>query len=259
MRQSWSDFGRVRASACLKISIDGVIPTTNHFEFFNGILKRKHLASCLHSGHRVRFDSLIHILITRILSGIFSHRKAQKEYSDWLILRFRHHAGGENLVLINEQHQKERDLQKHVPMCWWETDPQRDAAAREAVVLGRLIISRRDLDTYITACLSCLSSKPPTSGVEPSCYTAELCRSGKACIANSEIPTETLQRSLLCSSRTVALQNASGKMRTLAIEPLTPPGTGCGIVRSRCSEETVNCDRDAPQAELPGYVSKVSY
>ena len=178
MWQSWSDFGRVRASATLRITIDGVIPTTNHLESFNGILKRKHLASFLHSGHRLRFDSLIHILITRILPGIFSHRQAQKEYSNWLTLRFQHHSGGENLVLVHDQYRKDRDLQKRVPMCWWETDPQRDAAAREAVTLGRLSISRRDLDTYVT---TCSSSKPPTSpSVEPSYYTVELCRSGKA-------------------------------------------------------------------------------
>lgn len=116
-------------------------------------------------------------MITRILPGIFSHRKAQKEYSDWLTLRFQHHAGGENLVLIHDQYRKDRDLQKRIPVCWWQIDPLRDAAAREAVALGRLTIARRDFEAYVTACLS---SKPPTSGVEPSCYTVELCRSGKA-------------------------------------------------------------------------------
>jgi hypothetical protein len=62
--QSWSEFGRIRASSVLKIPIDGVIPTTNHLESFNAILKRKHLAAHLHSGHRLQFDSLIHLLIT---------------------------------------------------------------------------------------------------------------------------------------------------------------------------------------------------
>ena len=72
--QSWSEFGRIRTSSILKIPIDGVIPTTNHLESFNAILKRKHLAALLHSGHRLRFDSLIHLLITRVLPDIFKHR-----------------------------------------------------------------------------------------------------------------------------------------------------------------------------------------
>jgi hypothetical protein len=171
----------VRASATLRISIDGVIPTTNHLESFNGILKRKHLASFLHSGHRLRFDSLIHILVTRILPGIFSHRKSQKEYSNWLTLRFQQYAGGENLVAIHDQYRQDRnrDLHKNIPLCWWEADPRRDAAARESLALGpgRMVISRPDFDTYVT---SCLSSHPPTSGMEPLRYTTELCRSGKA-------------------------------------------------------------------------------
>ena len=49
--QSWSEFGQIRASSVLKIPVEGVIPTTNHLESFNAILKRKHLAALLHTGH----------------------------------------------------------------------------------------------------------------------------------------------------------------------------------------------------------------
>ncbi|KAJ7202187.1 hypothetical protein C8J57DRAFT_1543409 [Mycena rebaudengoi] len=41
--QSWSDYGRKVAAALLGCHTDGIIPTTNHLESFNGILKRKHL------------------------------------------------------------------------------------------------------------------------------------------------------------------------------------------------------------------------
>ncbi|KAJ7254555.1 hypothetical protein C8J57DRAFT_1076157, partial [Mycena rebaudengoi] len=41
--QSWSDYGRRIAAALLGCHMDGVIPTTNHLESFNGVLKRKHL------------------------------------------------------------------------------------------------------------------------------------------------------------------------------------------------------------------------
>ena len=60
MWKSWSEWGRVAASTILNIPIEGVIPTTNHLESFNSILKRKHLPAHLRSGHRLRFDSLIH-------------------------------------------------------------------------------------------------------------------------------------------------------------------------------------------------------
>lgn len=107
MWQSWSEWGRVAASTLLKIPVEGVIPTTNHLESFNAILKRKHLPAWLHSGRRLRFDSLIHILITRVLPGIYSHRKAQQEYSDWLTYRFRDNAGGENLAELHQKLTKE--------------------------------------------------------------------------------------------------------------------------------------------------------
>ncbi|KAJ7734048.1 hypothetical protein DFH07DRAFT_754523, partial [Mycena maculata] len=40
---SWSDYGRTVLASMLGIAVDGVIPTTNHLESFNRILKRIHL------------------------------------------------------------------------------------------------------------------------------------------------------------------------------------------------------------------------
>ncbi|CAK5263805.1 unnamed protein product [Mycena citricolor] len=40
MWQSWSQYGRVIASRLLNVPMDGVLPTTNHLEAFNGLLKR---------------------------------------------------------------------------------------------------------------------------------------------------------------------------------------------------------------------------
>jgi hypothetical protein len=37
--KSWSEWGRVAASTVLNIPSEGVIPTTNHLESFNSILK----------------------------------------------------------------------------------------------------------------------------------------------------------------------------------------------------------------------------
>ena len=41
--QSWLHKGRTIASAILKIPIEGILPTTNHLEAFNGLLKRKYI------------------------------------------------------------------------------------------------------------------------------------------------------------------------------------------------------------------------
>lgn len=150
--QSWSEFGRIRASSVLKISIDGVIPTTNHLESFNAILKRKHLAAHLHSGHRLRFDSLIHLLITRILPDIFKHRKTQSDYNNWLALRFREQAGGIDLVEAHKSEAKERNARRKVPLCWWVNHANRDMAAKEIISSGKIKISCSNGDGYIATC-----------------------------------------------------------------------------------------------------------
>jgi len=49
------------ASIYLGISVEGVIPTTNHLEAFNGILKRKHIHRWQHSGKRLRIDLLVYL------------------------------------------------------------------------------------------------------------------------------------------------------------------------------------------------------
>ena len=155
MWQSWSEWGRVAASTLLKIPVEGVIPTTNHLESFNAILKRKHLPAWLHSGRHLRFDSLIHILIMQILPGIYSHRKAQQEYSDWLTDRFRDHAGGENLAELHRKLATEQEAQRNLPVCFWPVDPVRDAAA-EQVLAYRLVSppQKHDANTYHAECKS---------------------------------------------------------------------------------------------------------
>jgi hypothetical protein len=39
MWRSWSGWGRLAATAEMNVSVQGVIPTTNHLESFNAILK----------------------------------------------------------------------------------------------------------------------------------------------------------------------------------------------------------------------------
>ncbi|KAJ3831281.1 hypothetical protein F5878DRAFT_549746 [Lentinula raphanica] len=79
--QSWSEWGRLAAAAVIKIPVEGIIPTTNHLESFNMVLKKKYIEQHLHSGHRLRFDILIILLITEILPKVYSRRRAMREHA----------------------------------------------------------------------------------------------------------------------------------------------------------------------------------
>ena len=178
--RSWSEWGRLAASTAMNVSINGVVPTTNHLESFNAILKRKHLPSWLHSGHRLRFDSLIHILITRILPGIFNYRRAQQEYSTWLANRFRDHAGGANLAEIHQRLVDERrgirKTSAELSLSWWVPDKARDEQAKVIVHLRRIVVSRGpDTESYVAVCAS---SKANILNADHVCYQVMLHRSG---------------------------------------------------------------------------------
>ncbi|KAL0568641.1 hypothetical protein V5O48_013338 [Marasmius crinis-equi] len=53
MWESWSKYGRLAVSRLLNIPVEGAIPTTNHLESFNGVLKQKYLDHWTHSGRRL--------------------------------------------------------------------------------------------------------------------------------------------------------------------------------------------------------------
>lgn len=135
---SWSQKGRNRAAEILGISVAGVIPTTNHLESFNSILKRKHIRRWQKGGHRVRFDSLIFLLVVNILPGIFRQREVEGEYQQWLSQRFRKEAGGVNLVrsrkdICNPQSSALSEATAPPaamdPVAWW--NPNDEAKHRE--------------------------------------------------------------------------------------------------------------------------------
>jgi hypothetical protein len=144
--QSWSQKGRVVAAMILDRHIEGVLHTTNHLESFNGLLKWKYIPQWQRSGSRLRFDFLIHTLITMILPEIFKLHKSQQQYGQWLSLRFSKHAGGIDLQQLKRE-TKSRQL-KEVPqsnkewLCWWEPDEAQDRDAAAIVELCRLIDMR---------------------------------------------------------------------------------------------------------------------
>ncbi|KAF8521298.1 hypothetical protein JB92DRAFT_2807711 [Gautieria morchelliformis] len=108
--KGWSHKGHLEASRILKIPIEGVIPTTNHLEAFNAVLKRKYIHQWQRAGKRLRFDLFVYLLITQILPGIFTRRCLQRTYYSWLSTRFAAEAGGIDLVAAMSLKLKEASL-----------------------------------------------------------------------------------------------------------------------------------------------------
>ena len=117
--QSWSQKGCSVASTILKIPIEGVLPTINHLDLFNLVLKQKHIPRWQRSGSCLHFDFLIQILINNILPDIFATHISIKAYQAWLTERFEKLAGGVDLV-----DSKTRSSKQGV-VCWWESENQK--------------------------------------------------------------------------------------------------------------------------------------
>jgi len=103
----------------LNIPVQGVIPTTNHLEAFNCLLKRKHIHQWQRAGKRLRIDLLIFLLITQILPGIFHHRKLQDEYNSWLRTRFLSEAGGIDLLAKRSASLTLASIDEKPLLAWW--------------------------------------------------------------------------------------------------------------------------------------------
>jgi SWIM zinc finger len=153
--QSWSQKGRLVAATILNKPVEGVLPTTNHLESFNGLLKRKYIRQWERSGTRLRFDFLIHILITKILPGIFNLRRAFQQYQAWLADRFKDSAGGADLTRLSPTH-KDVSTPRNKGICWWPADEHRDREAVAIIRLRRLyhIRQQHERDQYEATCIS---------------------------------------------------------------------------------------------------------
>ena len=116
--QSWSHKGHTIASMILKIHIEGVLPTTNHLEAFNGLLKCKYIPQWQQSGSHLCFDFLIHIFVTKIIPDIFTPWLLHQNYLQWVAKHFADHTGGVNLV----GNQKLGALKMVKQLCWWDLD-----------------------------------------------------------------------------------------------------------------------------------------
>ncbi|EIM88165.1 uncharacterized protein STEHIDRAFT_120371 [Stereum hirsutum FP-91666 SS1] len=121
--KSWSDHGRNIAAGILGCSFDWVLPTTNHLESFNNLLKNKHLRRWQRNGRRVRIDVLVNILITKVLPSIFEQRNLDQIQRRAWEARLRR-AGAEHLI------KRSGTASLRGPgIAWLSPDETRDAAA----------------------------------------------------------------------------------------------------------------------------------
>ncbi|KAK1234712.1 hypothetical protein PQX77_002079, partial [Marasmius sp. AFHP31] len=174
MWQSWSERGRIAAAVRIGVNVEGVVPTTNHLESLNGVLKKKHIKAWMHSGHRLRFDFLIHILVMKILPALYSSYNIQKKYTQWLTTRFSQSAGGVNLLETQQKARVDELAAKKSASkrCWWTPDASRDQEANLIVHDQRISVGRADANTFQA---TCLSSKVSAMGIT---YSIFLSRSG---------------------------------------------------------------------------------
>ncbi|KAG6915114.1 hypothetical protein DXG01_013211 [Tephrocybe rancida] len=130
---SWLDFGRHLAARILGCKFDGVLPTTNHLELFNSLLKRKHLHRWQRRGHRLRLDVLIKAVVIDILPAIFEQHRMQRQergsIREWILSL----PGGQRLW-------EERSNAQIIlpPVAYLVNDPVRDASA-SAILYHRQI------------------------------------------------------------------------------------------------------------------------
>ncbi|KAJ7787555.1 hypothetical protein B0H14DRAFT_279459 [Mycena olivaceomarginata] len=144
--------------------MDGVIPTTNHLESFNGILKRKHLRRWQNGGRRIRVDVLIQILITHILPSIFQERRLYQEQEQRIAAQVLLLPGGANLL-------QNRSTGKQIPkIAYLQPDATRDERAAGLLAAGQVAVPAFETATN-TLVFSCLSAQALEIESTPMMYT----------------------------------------------------------------------------------------
>ncbi|KAF8462651.1 hypothetical protein JB92DRAFT_3303552 [Gautieria morchelliformis] len=155
--KGWSHKGHLEASCILKIPIEGVIPTTNHLEAFNAVLKRKYIHQWQRAGKRLLFDLFVYLLITQILPGIFTRHCLQRTYYSWLSTRFAAEAGGIDLVAAR-QATTPSEPQSIIPVAWWSLEGQEMLTPEALSIAGHSRIAEVRLVDPYTIRTSCASS-----------------------------------------------------------------------------------------------------
>jgi hypothetical protein len=165
-----------------------VVPTTNHLEAFNGVLKRKHLRRWQNRGRKLRLDILLHILIFHALPSIFRQREIEDQEMlrrNALIIKL---PGGKEII-----HSHKNLSVSLPPVAYWTPDDGRDQAA--ALLIQNRQISVPSYDeakgAFAFSCYSSLAVEHDSMAQEytidfypngtAACTCQDICRQGGAC------------------------------------------------------------------------------
>jgi hypothetical protein len=167
--QAWSQKGRFVAATLLNIPMEGVLPTTNHLESFNCLLKRKYIHRWKRAGARLRFDFLINIFATRILPEVYAARRSQQKYDTWLSTRF--NVDKCSQLAVDSHGQTTR-------LYWFTNDTKRDEAAVAIFHLHRIYNIKVPNVDVVEA--TCAASSASLQDLHHSHYTLWMHRAGLA-------------------------------------------------------------------------------
>lgn len=153
--QSWSKAGRLRAAVLMKRPVNEVVPTTNHLESFNGVLKRKHLRRWQNNGRRLRVDVLVHVLILYALPSVFRQHAIEDLERQRRETLLRTVPGGS--AILNAKGKVSTPL---APIAYWADDSLRDAGAAALVTNKQISAPNFDAqtNTYTFTCYSSLAT-----------------------------------------------------------------------------------------------------
>lgn len=169
---SWSRKGRRFASLLLNVAEGAVIPTTNHLEAFNFVLKHKYTGAFTRNGHRLRFDVFIFLLVKQILPQIYMQHHLRRRYASWLSQRFREASGGADLNPILSIPAS----QTTPKLLWWSVDDKRQEEALAMSKVRRIRIY--DIDGPTCQGATCASTAADISDPGHLRYQLVLCHNG---------------------------------------------------------------------------------
>lgn len=277
--RSWSRAGRLQAAVVMKRPVNEVLPTTNHLESFNSVLKRKHLRRWQNSGRRLRLDILVRVLILHALPSIFEQRAIEDmESHRWESLL---HTVPGGSAIVNSMRKPQPAAATAVtvtpPLAYWIDDEDRDRGAAALVTNGQISIPSVDLEqrTYTFTCYSSMSlaqEKNPITYVitfpeqaTATCTCPDFQKRGGAC---KHMRAAVVQAKLLCITRGLQIPDLRARIpnsaedahlihtqRQLPPSPSSPAPTLHPIMRAsitineivRVNEDTSITRADGPR------------
>ena len=267
--QSWSDFGRQVAASVLNCPFEGVLPTTNHLESFNGLLKRKYLRRWQHGGRRLRLDVLLKLLVTKVLPSIFQHRAITKQDAQHWEAQIRKMPGGDALLA---HHDKPISIYTIAPMAYIVPDEVRDDAATQMLLNKQISVPHLGSNGLTFKCFSSLAipfEKQPISyeiflGLNGTadCSCKDFCRSGGACkhmrlalLRLEELHKTHPQLHLPTIQLPTSLQEAQ-TLRSYQLSQLFAPPKNCAPLRQNPIQCAATCVADALQEADDIYIGE---